>query len=131
MWVVNDFGLLGIKGISGILGKPIPPEAKTYYDLLGDPLAIRIDPDLDERHLRTIFLLIEKKIMDVSPNPHELGENLKSLNGLWQILGNPEARKKYNEDVAKVILGGGKLEQGSIIESKTTVVSEPEKTDPK
>jgi len=123
---MNDFGLLGIEGISAILGKPIPPEAKTYYDLLGDPLAITISPDLDERHLRTIFLLIEKKIMDVSPNPHELGENLKSLNGLWQILGNPEARKAYNEAVAKVLINGGKLNQGSIIEGKPTVVTEPE-----
>ncbi len=121
---MNDFGLLGIEGIKPLVGKAIPPQAKTYYDLLGDPLAITIDRELDERHLRTIFLLIEKKIMDVSPNPHELGENLKSLNGLWQILGNPEARKAYNEAVSKVLLDGGELKNGSVIEGKPIVVIE-------
>ncbi|MGE5139705.1 MAG: DnaJ C-terminal domain-containing protein, partial [Rudaea sp.] len=67
-------------------------EFKDYYKILG------VSPDADENAIKTTYRKLARQLHpDVNPGDKEAGEKFKEVNEAYQVLSNPEQRKKYDE----------------------------------
>jgi curved DNA-binding protein len=66
-------------------------EFKDYYQVLG------VAPDADEKTIRQTFRKLARQYHpDVNPGDKAAEEQFKSINEAYQVLSNPEQRKKYD-----------------------------------
>ena len=64
---------------------------KDYYTTLGVP------PDADDKAIRQAFRQLARKVHpDVNPGNKEAEEKFKAINEAYQVLSDPEQRKKYD-----------------------------------
>ena len=67
-------------------------EFKDYYAILG------VSPDADEKTIRKTYRKLARQYHpDVNPENKEAEEKFKEINEAYQVLSNPEQRKKYDE----------------------------------
>lgn len=67
-------------------------EFKDYYKILG------VSPDADENAIKSTYRKLARQLHpDVNPGDKEAGEKFKEVNEAYQVLSNPEQRKKYDE----------------------------------
>jgi curved DNA-binding protein len=65
---------------------------KDYYNTLG------VSSDADEKVIRQAFRQLARKVHpDVNPGNKEAEEKFKTINEAYQVLSDPEQRKKYDE----------------------------------
>ncbi len=67
-------------------------EFKDYYKILG------LEPNVDEKTVKQTYRKLARQYHpDVNPGNKEAGEKFKEINEAYQVLSNPEERKKYDE----------------------------------
>src|SRR5512137_128742 len=65
---------------------------KDYYEILGVP------PNADKKVIQQTYRQLARKYHpDVNPRNKEAEEKFKTINEAYQVLSNPEQRKKYDE----------------------------------
>ena len=65
---------------------------KDYYNTLG------VSPEADDKAIRTAFRQLARKVHpDVNPGNKDAEEKFKAINEAYQVLSDPEQRKKYDE----------------------------------
>jgi curved DNA-binding protein len=65
---------------------------KDYYSALGVP------PDADDKAIRQAFRQLARQVHpDVNPGNKEAEEKFKAINEAYQVLSDPQQRKKYDE----------------------------------
>ena len=65
---------------------------KDYYEVLG------VSPDADDKAIRQAFRQLARKVHpDVNPGNKDAEEKFKTINQAYQVLGDKEKRKKYDE----------------------------------
>ena len=65
---------------------------KDYYEILGVP------PDAEKKTIQRIFRQLARKYHpDVNPGNKESEEKFKTINEAYEVLSDPEKRKKYDE----------------------------------
>jgi curved DNA-binding protein len=68
-----------------------PMEFKDYYQILG------VSPDADEKTIRQTFRNLARQYHpDVNPGDKAAEERFKAMNEAYQVLSDPEQRKKYD-----------------------------------
>ena len=65
---------------------------KDYYEILG------VSPDAEKKQIQHTFRKLARKYHpDVNPGNKEAEEKFKTINEAYQVLSDPEKRKKYDE----------------------------------
>ena len=65
---------------------------KDYYNTLG------VSPEADDKAIRTAFRQLARKVHpDVNPGNKDAEEKFKAINEAYQVLSDPEQRKKYDK----------------------------------
>src|SRR2546425_2758285 len=65
--------------------------AKDYYTILG------VDRKADDKQIKSAYRKLARKYHpDVNPNNKEAEQKFKEVNEAYQVLGDPEKRKKYD-----------------------------------
>ena len=66
-------------------------EFKDYYKILG------VSPDADENTIKSTYRKLARQLHpDVNPGNKDSGEKFKEVNEAYQVLSDPEQRKKYD-----------------------------------
>ena len=69
-----------------------PVSKRDYYEVLG------VSRDADEQQMKSAYRrLAMEHHPDRNPNNHEAEEKFKEINEAYEVLSDPDKRKKYDE----------------------------------
>jgi len=80
------------------IGAPIVVD-RNFYDLLGFPLGITVQPKISQDKLKQVHAAMKNVLTHMVCDEHTRKLNLFALEVIWRVLGDPEKRAKYDEEL--------------------------------